>query len=359
MVQLSDKQLMNKALLLARHGQGWTYPNPMVGAVIVKGGRIVSQGYHQRVGSDHAEVAAIKASKESLAGAALYVSLEPCCHYGRTPPCVDQIIDSGIKRVVCASLDPNPQVNSQGLKRLSEAGIEVVNGILEEEAKQLNEAYFYYHQQGRPFVAVKFAISLDGKLATKTKDSKWITNEAARIYARSLRSQYQAILVGSGTLLTDDPHLGSREPAKYEPLRIVLDSRLSLPLSSQVLRDDNVLIATTETAPLGKISDLKAKGVKVLVFKGSSIPIKSLLKTLHKLKVVSILVEGGGQVLGSFFDSRLVDKVYAFYAPIIIGGQQAIDIGGEGVDKVSGALNLDNLTLKRFSNNLLITGYTK
>lgn len=359
-LSLSDEYCIRKTFQLARQGLGWTSPNPLVGAVIVKKGKIIEQGHHKRVGLPHAEIETVKKAEEDVKGATLYVNLEPCSHYGRTPPCVDAIIKSGIKKVVCSTLDPNPKVNGQGISKLKRAGIDVTVGILEKEARSLNEAFFTFHEKGRPFIAIKFAASLDGKIATKTGDSKWVTNEKARSFARKLRSQYQAILVGINTILQDDPHLGVRLKRKKDPTRIILDSKLKIPLEAKVLRDSNVIIATTIHAPIQKVKQLREKGINVILFNSNSISLTDLLSKLWKREIVSILVEGGGSTLGSFVDDHLVDKVYAFHAPILIGGEKAIaSIGGDGVKIISEAIKLERISIKHFGNNTLTIGYSQ
>ncbi len=353
---LSDEQCIGQTLKLARRAAGRTSPNPMVGALLVKDGKVLGRGYHKRAGRPHAEIEAMQSARTNLAGAALYVNLEPCVHYGRTPPCADAIIRAGIKHVVCSTLDPNPQVAGRGVARLKRAGIRVSVGSQKEAARALNEAYFTYHEKHRPFVALKFAASLDGKLATRTNDSKWITNDAARTYARSLRARYQAILVGIGTVLHDDPHLGTRSARKPDPKRIILDSRLRIPLQAQVLRDSNAIVATTSRAPADKLYALKRRGIEVLVFDGGEVPLGKLMVKLRQAEIISLLVEGGGTVLGNFIDQKLADKVYAFYAPLLIGGQDAVSISGQGAGQIQGSLDLDRISTKRFQDNILITG---
>lgn len=354
----SDKIFLKETLKLAKRGIGWTYPNPMVGGVLVKNGKIVGRGYHHQVGNDHAEIVALKSAKETTKGSTLYVNLEPCSHYGRTPPCVETIIKSGITRVVCSTADPNPQVNGQGIKILKNAGIEVQVGTLESGARKLNDAYFTYHKKKRPFIALKFAASLDGKIATKTSDSKWITNKKSREFARELRSYYQSILVGVNTVIRDDPHLGIRIKGKRDPLRIILDSQLKIPLSSQVLRNQNVLVATTQRADRNKLERSTNLGISTIVFDGDEISLNDLLSELRRREIISILVEGGGKILGSFLDERLVDKVYAFHAPILIGGEKSVPaIGGNGVTTLKEVIKLKNVSFKRFGDNMLTIGY--
>lgn len=329
-----DIHFLKETFKLAKKGLSWTNPNPMVGAVIVKNGQIIGKGFHKKAGLPHAEIEALSDLKEDPKGATLYVNLEPCVHWGKTPPCADAIIKAGIKRVVCATKDPNPKVAGKGLALLKKAGIETSVGSLENQARKLNEAFFTYHEKKRPFVAVKFAASLDGKIATRTGDSKWITNQKAREYARGLRSEYQAVLVGVNTIIKDDPHLGVRIKGKKDPLRVVLGSKQQIPRDSQVLRDQNILFI-----PAKKIPDL--------------------LAALYKKEIISILVEGGGKTLGRFVDSGLIDKVYAFQTPVLIGGKEAISIGGKGAQTLKEALYLKNISFKKFGDNLLTIGYTQ
>ena len=353
-----DKIFIKEALRLAKKAEGRTNPNPMVGTVIVINGEVIGKGYHQKVGLPHAEIEALNSVKGSVKGATLYVNLEPCIHYGRTPPCVDQILQSGINRVICSIIDPNPKVNGMGIKKLKEAGIDVEVGMLADEARRVNEAFFTFHEKKRPFIALKFAASLDGKIATKTGDSKWITNEKARSFARNLRSQYQAILVGINTILRDDPHLGVRMKGKKDPLRIVLDSKLRIPLNSLVLRDNNILIVVTKAADQNKKEKLQSQGIEIIEYENKMISLRKLLEDLYKREIISVLVEGGGSVLGSFLDERMVDKVYAFQAPLLIGGEKAVTaIGGEGINTIIEAAKLKNVTFKRFDDNWLTIGY--
>ncbi|MBI2617003.1 bifunctional diaminohydroxyphosphoribosylaminopyrimidine deaminase/5-amino-6-(5-phosphoribosylamino)uracil reductase RibD [Candidatus Gottesmanbacteria bacterium] len=353
---ISDEYFIDETLRLAKKAMGWTNPNPMVGAVIVKRGQIIAKGYHKRVGFPHAEIEALNAAKTSVEGATLYVNLEPCTHYGRTPPCVDAIIQAGIKRVVCSVLDPNPKVHGRGAAKLKQAGIAVSVGLKEKESRALNETFFTFHEKGRPFVAIKFAASLDGKIATKTGDSKWITNEKARLFARKLRRKYQAILVGINTIIRDNPHLGVRSPDKKDPVRVILDSNLRIPLNSRVLRDNNVLIATTAHASKNKKELLTRRGISILTFESKNIPVKELLLSLRSREIISVLVEGGGKVLGNFVDEKIVDKVYASYAPILIGGEKAVTVGGKGINKINNALCLKRISIKCFQDNFFVIG---
>ena len=359
-VNTRDVEYLKGALALAKKARGRTFPNPMVGAVIVKNGRIIGRGYHREVGAPHAEINALKAAAGGARGATLYLNLEPCSHWGKTPPCVEAIIRAKIKRVVCCMRDPNPQVSGAGIQQLRRANIEVSIGGCSAEAEALNESFLFFHRNRRPFVAIKFAASLDGKIATRTGDSKWITNERALAYARALRSEYQAILVGINTVLRDDPHHGVRIKGRPDPLRIILGSTLKIPLKSKVLRDTNVLIFTTKRADKAKYEKLTAAGIKVVTCAGASVPASAVLKELIRRGIISVLVEGGGATLGSFVDAGSVDKAYVFQSPVIIGGEKAKSaIGGRGVDSVSNALRLTRVTHKTFGDNTLTSGYPK
>ncbi len=360
-VSQQDIKFLQLALDLAKKGQGFTSPNPMVGAVIVKNGKIIGQGYHKKYGGPHAEVEAFKNAKESTKGATLYVSLEPCSHLRKnTPPCVPAVIASGVKRVVCCTIDPNKKVSGRGVKQLKAAGIKVEVGALQKEAQYLNEAFFCFQKQQRPFVAVKFACSLDGRTATHSGDSKWITNEAAREFSRDLRGQYQAIIVGTNTVLQDDPHLGVRNKKYQDPLRVILDAGLKIKLDAQVYRDNNVLVFTSPTHDAKKLKQLTKKGIEVIITKQKQIPIKTILQELTKRKIINLFVEGGAQLQGSFLDANLADKFYIFYAPIIIGGKNSVGaIGGQGVKKVVDALSLKNISIKHFGDNWMVQGKKK
>ncbi len=351
-----DEHWMDEALRLAKKGAGWTSPNPQVGSVIVKGGKVIGRGFHQRVGSLHAEAEALRAAVGDVHGTTLYVNLEPCSHEGRTPPCADAIIRAGITRVVCATRDPNPLVAGRGIARLRRAGIKVSVGIRSAEARVLNDAFFLFHEQHRPFFALKFAASLDGKLATRTGDSKWITNDRARLFARGLRGEYQAILVGVNTVLRDDPHLGVRSKTNRDPLRIILDPRLRIPLRAKVLRDKNVLVIALSGASPAKKNQLEEYGVAVAVLSGSTISPRALFSEMKKREIISVLVEGGGDTIGRLLDQQCVDTVYAFYAPILVGGKDAVSVGGNGVKKIKDAPRFKMLVVKRFGDNIMLSG---
>lgn len=353
---------MNEALRCAKKATGWTNPHPMVGAVIVKNGKIIASGYHRRFGADHAEMDALKHAKADVTDATMYVTLEPC-HlpydlHGERMPCTDVIRQAGIRTVHIAMLDSNPEVAGKGREVLEQRGTETTLGMLGGKALQINEAYHHFMTRHRPFIASTFSASLDGKLATHTGDSKWITNERARAYSRGLRAQYQAIVVGIHTVIRDDPHLGARMKGKKDPIRIILDSKLVIPPTSQILRDNRVIIATTHRANKHAAIMLKKRGVTVLEFDSDMIPLDLLIQELTKRKIVSVLVEGGGTVHGSFFDRGLIDKVYAFHSPILIGGRSAVSaIEGDGSPTITKAIHLTDIRRKQIHDSMLTTGY--
>ncbi|MDO8551925.1 MAG: bifunctional diaminohydroxyphosphoribosylaminopyrimidine deaminase/5-amino-6-(5-phosphoribosylamino)uracil reductase RibD [bacterium] len=350
---IGDEKFIDEALRLAVKGIGQTNPNPMVGSVIVKNGKIIGRGYHKRAGTAHAEVLALRDAGADVSGATLYTNLEPCAHFGKTPPCVESIINAGIKRVVCSAIDPNPKVQGKGVARLKKSGISVSVGTEKEAAHALNESFFVFHEKKRPFVALKFAMSLDGKLATRTGDSKWITGEKARAFARELRGAYQAILVGVNTVIRDNPHLGVRAKGRRDPVRVIVDSHLRIPLRANVLRDSNVIIATTSSAPKKRIEELEKRGIRVLVFK-ARISIPKLLAELRKAEIISVFVEGGGEILGSFIDAKIVDKAYIFCAPVLVGGKDAHSIGGKGVQKIAQGLRLKTESVSTLGDDIIV-----
>lgn len=365
----TDIFFLKETLRLAKRAMGNTFPNPLVGAVIVKNRRIIARGYHKKAGLSHAEIETLKKVFATTRGATLYVNLEPCAHFGRTPPCSDAIIAAGITRIVCATPDPNPINTGKGIAKLQKAGVTVEVGFLEKEARRLNEAFFTFHEKKRPFIALKFAASLDGKIATRTGDSKWITDEKARAFARVLRGQYQAVLVGINTVLADNPHLGVQTNGYKDPLRIIIDPTLRIRLDSLVLRDKNILIATTSRAEEKKRKQLHNAGFTVILVSEerarpesdsglARMTLTELLEELRKREIISILVEGGGKTLGSFVDAKLVDKVYAFHAPMLIGGKDAVSaIEGEGISAIRNAIKLQNITFRRFGDNMVTIGY--
>ncbi len=349
---------MRLALKLAKKGRGRTSPNPMVGAVVVKNGEIVGRGYHRRFGELHAEANALKACQDQAGGATLYVNLEPCCHHGKTPPCTDMIIKSGIREVVCATLDPNSQVNGRGIEALREGGVEVRLGILEEEAKKLNEVYTKFITTGLPFVMLKVAQSLDGRIATRFGDSKWITQGDSRRFVHSLRSSVDAVLVGANTVRRDDPELTIHDTKGKDPLRIILDSSGSTPHNSKIIKENKngkTIIATTNRRTKEKFQE--EVGVwNLKKGKNGGVDLAQLLKKAGENQITSLLVEGGSEVFTSFFKERLVDKVYYFLSPRILG--KGLDsLGDLGIKEISGSIMLRDFELKRFTNDLLVTGY--
>ncbi len=358
---------MKQALSLARLALGQVSPNPAVGAVVVRGGEVVGQGYTQPPGSSHAEIAALEQAGEQARGSVMYVTLEPCSHYGRTPPCVEAIIDAGICEVHLAMLDPNPQVCGQGRGKLEEKGITTYVGEHEEEAEQVNEAYIKYIATGMPFVTAKFAVSLDGKIATRTGDSRWISSELARKRVHSLRYITDAIMAGVNTVLHDDPELTARScggkggVVKAHPLRVIVDSNGRTPLSAKVLTapGKTMLAMAREVSP-DEEKAFAAADAELLDLPSAEgrVDLEKLLKALGDKEITSVLVEGGGSLLGSLFDNRLVDKVVAFVAPIIIGGEDAkTAVAGRGVEKVSDALRLEKVTMERLGDDMLLSGY--
>uniref|UniRef100_A0A7C2EIW4 Riboflavin biosynthesis protein RibD n=1 Tax=Ammonifex degensii TaxID=42838 RepID=A0A7C2EIW4_9THEO len=358
-----DEAFIRRTLKLAARAQGLTSPNPLVGAVVVRDGRVVGEGYHRRAGLPHAEIEALQAAGEAARGATLYVNLEPCCHTGRTGPCTEAIIAAGVKRVVAAMVDPNPLVAGKGIARLREAGIEVAVGVLEEEARRLNEAFIKYVTARRPFVILKTAMSLDGKIATVTGESRWITGEAAREYVHQLRNTCDAVLVGIGTVLKDDPSLTTRLPeGGRDPVRVILDSSARLPLAARVLNQDSeapTLVATTEVAPAERLAALRQAGAEVLVCgRGPQVNLDLLLAELATREIVSVLVEGGSTVNASFLLQGLVDKVVWFIAPRIIGGREALGpVGGSGIRHLARAIRLTETVVKQLGADLCVEGY--
>jgi len=351
---------MRKALRLARRGLGKTSPNPMVGALIVSNGEIIGQGYHRRYGGNHAEVNAIQDAGGEVSGATLYVTLEPCCHHQKkTPPCLDALLRGNIGRVVIGTVDPNPLVNGRSIEILNQRGIETEVGVLEEECRKLNQVYFKYMQTGLPFVTLKFAQTLDGRIASATGDSQWISSESSRMLAHRLRSLYDGILVGVGTVLADDPQLTVRLVKGRSPLRIVADSRLRTPLSAKVLGDQNIaptIIATTSPADEEKLPSLKEMGVEVLTVdedEKGDVDLRDLLRSLGKRGISSVLVEGGAGIITSLLHQQLVDKVIIFIAPKIMGkGIEAV--GDLGIPDVSHALKLSFVKTYRRGDDLVV-----
>jgi diaminohydroxyphosphoribosylaminopyrimidine deaminase/5-amino-6-(5-phosphoribosylamino)uracil reductase len=361
----ADIHFMKMALKLAARGAGWVSPNPMVGAVVIQAGEVVGRGWHRRYGGPHAEVEALRAAGNLTRGATLYVTLEPCNHHGRTPPCTEAILAAGVTRVVAATPDPNRKVSGGGAAFLREQGVQVEIGFLAAEVRRLNEAWFTWLETGRPLVIAKAACSLDGKIATRTGDSQWLTSEKARAFGHRLRHECDAILVGVETVLADDPQLTARLSRRRskDPIRVVLDSRLRIPLSARLLHLDSsspTWIVCTAVAPSDKIRGLEALGATVLVLPAEvgRVALQSLLEELGRQRLQSLLVEGGAEVLGAFFAKRLVDKFYFFYAPKFLGSQEALSvIGGEGVTRLAEAHQARDLSLRRLGPDHMVCGY--
>ncbi len=363
----SDHQsYMQRALYLAALARGRTSPNPMVGAVVVRDGQVVGEGYHHQAGTPHAEVHALRAAGELAHGATLYVTLEPCNHFGRTPPCTDAVLAAGIAEVHMAMLDPNPLVNGQGRDRLEAAGVHTRIGEMEAEARELNEAFITYITHRRPFVTVKYAASLDGKIATCAGESRWISGEDSRRHVHELRDVTDAILVGANTVLADDPLLTTRLPGReaHHPLRVVADSRGRIPIDSHVLDPalpGKTVVATTKAFPPERRRVLVEKGVEVVELPSDEqgrVDLVALLLELGRRQVTSLLVEGGGTILDSLFRAHLVDKVLAFVAPLIVGGRQAPGaVSGSGFTHLAEAPRLDHLRVERVGEDILVSGY--
>ena len=362
---MKDEQCMHLALSLARKGMGTTSPNPMVGAVLVRGNRIVGKGYHRKAGMPHAEVVALNEAKEEAKGATLYVNLEPCVHIGKTPPCVNSIKAAGIRRVVVAMLDPNPLVNGMGVNELKKAGIDVKVGLLEAEAKRLNEAFVTYMEKKRPFFTMKGAVSLDGKIATKTCDSKWISNEESRRYVNKLRSAVDGIMVGINTIILDNPLLIPKiaRPKKY-PIRIILDSKLRIPFSCDVVKTSEkykTWIFTADDSRSDKELKLNSMGVEVIRVpkdEDGRVSPKHVCEELFRREIMHVLVEGGGEINSGLLKEGLIDKIMLFFAPILIGGKGAYNlIGGKGVDFLKDAYKVDIAAVKRFKEDIYLEGY--
>ncbi|MCM8765761.1 MAG: bifunctional diaminohydroxyphosphoribosylaminopyrimidine deaminase/5-amino-6-(5-phosphoribosylamino)uracil reductase RibD [Candidatus Omnitrophica bacterium] len=357
---------MSIVLSLAKKAKGFTNPNPMVGCVIVKEGEIVGKGFHKRAGLPHAEIEALRKAKEKAKGAFLYVNLEPCSHYGRTPPCTKAIISAGIKKVFTAMIDPNPLNNGKGIRELEEHGIEVEVGILEEEAKKVNEVFIKYITQKIPFITVKVAQTLDGKIATRTGESQWITSEKSREFAKRLRAEVDAVMVGLNTVREDDPLLNPNFRFQNSKLyyKIILDSKLRIPLEARIFSQDSigkVIIATTKYAPKRRISQLQKKAEVLIVReKRGKVDLRELMKELARREIAHVLIEGGGETIASALEAKLVDRVYFFISPRIIGGREAItSVEGEGVEKLSKAIQLKEIEIKRIGEEILISGYLK
>lgn len=362
--QSLDEKYMRMALRLAEKARGRTSPNPMVGALVVKNGAVISRGYHRRAGEPHAEAVALEKAGKKAKGATLYVTLEPCSHTNkRTPPCTPLVLRSGVKRVVVSMIDPNPSVSGGGLKALRKAGIEVVTGVLEAEAAKLNEAFIKFITKGMPFVTLKIAQTLDGKIATASGESKWITGEKARAEGHRLRNSNDAILVGVNTVLKDDPSLTTRIPGGRDPLRVIVDTRLRTPLTARVMTQKSsakTCIATLDSMPKDKLVELLDCGAEIILAKGRKgyVDLKSLMKMLGSHGITSVLIEGGAEVNASALKAGIVDKVVMFLAPMLMAGADSLcSIGGASPVKLSQAVRLSEVTSRFVGKDIMIEGY--
>jgi diaminohydroxyphosphoribosylaminopyrimidine deaminase/5-amino-6-(5-phosphoribosylamino)uracil reductase len=361
------EKYMSLAISLAKRAEGMTSPNPLVGAVLVKKGEIIGKGYHKKAGLPHAEIEAfIDAEKKGrdVRGSTLYVSLEPCCHKEKkTPPCTDAIIEKGVREVIVGALDPNPRVSGKGIKTLTDAGIRISSGILAEKAGEINEAFNKYITTGTPFVTLKLAATLDGKIATHTGDSKWIGSETQRKLGHRLRHLADAILVGTGTILKDDPKLNVRlaKRAGKQPVPVVLDMKLKTPVRSNIFSaHENVIIVTGKTYDVNRRSKLEAAGAKVIEAKAGRdglLDLRDAARRLGKMEITSLLIEGGSRTAALALKSGIVDKVVFFYAPRILGAEGLSMIGKLGISRVSGSLNIERVKITKLGDEFMAEGY--
>lgn len=360
-----EEKFMKMAIELAKKGKGKVNPNPLVGAVIVKNGEIIGQGYHSKYGGNHAEIEAINNATDEVKGATIYVTLEPCFHYGKTPPCVDKLISSGISKVVIGHLDPNPLVSGKSIEKLKSLGIEVKVGVLEEECLKLNEVFIKYIKTKLPFVVLKSGVSLDGKIATKTGESKWITGATSRAKVNELRNELRGIMVGVNTVIIDDPTLNCNIHGGRNPIRIILDSNLRIPLDSKILKTAykyETIIATTKNIDLNKkalVEELKAKVITIDSI-NNKVDLNKLMIKLGEMKIDSILLEGGGEVNYSALEAGIIDKLMLFMAPVIIGGKESKTfVEGKGIDLLTNSFKASNLKIEYLGEDILITSYIR
>lgn len=358
---MNDEFYMQLALKNAQAMKGQTDPNPLVGAVIVNDNRIVGVGAHMKAGEPHAEIHALRMAGERALGGTIYVTLEPCSHYGRTGPCAVALVEAGIKKVVIATLDPNPLVAGNGVRILENAGIEVIIGVCEEESRQMNEIFNKFIVEKKPFVTLKVAMSLDGKIATHTASSKWITSEAARQDVHQLRSENMAILVGVNTVIHDNPELTSRIPNGRNPIRVIMDSTLKIPLEAKVVTDKKAetWIFTSENFDKEKRELLENMGISVFVTSGSNkVDVAAVMTILGEKLVSSVLIEGGGTINASLLENLFIDKIVLYIAPKLVGGQHAPTfLEGTGIEKMSDAVELSNVTVTPIGKDFKFTGY--
>ncbi len=357
---MNDAEYMQLALRLAKRGR--TSPNPMVGAVVVKDGVVVGKGYHPKAGEPHAEVFALKDAGDAAAGATIYVTLEPCCHTGRTGPCTEAVIAAGIARVCAAMADPDPKVAGKGFERLTQAGISVDCGVCEAEARELNEAYIKHRLTGMPLVILKSAMSLDGKIASRTGDSKWITSEPSRAFVHRIRRDVDAIVVGGNTARTDDPKLTARVGRRvYYPARVIITESGELPAGLSMFgQQGDSIVAASKRANAATLRKLEAAGARIVTLKDADgrASIADLMRQLGDSGHLSVMIEGGGEVAAAALEERVVDKVVFFYAPKIIGGRDSVSsIGGLGAETVASAVRLDRIRVRRFGDDIAVEGY--
>ncbi|MBS3131242.1 bifunctional diaminohydroxyphosphoribosylaminopyrimidine deaminase/5-amino-6-(5-phosphoribosylamino)uracil reductase RibD [Candidatus Woesearchaeota archaeon] len=348
---------MEMALKLAEKGKGLVSPNPMVGCLIVKRGKIVGRGYHKKFGGPHAEIEALEQAGKKAQNGTMYVTLEPCSHWGKTPPCTESVVESGVREVIIGSKDANPLV--EGFKEMKFRGIKTKIGILKEECDRLNEAYFKYMRTRMPFTILKVAMSLDGKIATSTGDSKYITSTEARKHVHEIRNEVDAVMVGINTVLRDNPQLDSRLVNGKDPIKVIVDSHLKIPESSKVLKDPSrVIIATTNKAPKKKMDKLHQKGASIIVVKAKKdmVDLKEVMKELGKHDIASVMIEGGSHLNASAIKEKIVDKVLIFTAPKIIGNGLGA-ISSLGITKVDKAVTLKGISTKKIGKDLLVEGY--
>ena len=354
---ISHKKYMEIALKLAEKGKGSVSPNPLVGCIIVKRGRIVGKGYHKKYGEEHAQINALKTAGKKANNATMYVNLEPCSHWGKTPPCTEKVVEAGIREVIIGMEDPNPLVD--GYKELKFRGLKTKIGILREDAKKLNEAYIRYTKTKKPFVTLKLAMSLDGKIATSSGDSKYITGREARTYVHQIRHETDAIMVGVNTVIKDNPLLDSRLFKGKNPMKIILDSTLKISKKAKVLKDPSkVIIATTNKAPKNKVKEFHQKGVTILTLKSINglVDLTGLIKELGKSEISSVMIEGGSELSGNAIKEGIINKLMIFTAPKIIGN--GLDpIKNLGIKKVKKAIKLKNISTRKIGKDILVEGY--
>lgn len=349
---------MRRVLELARLAEGDTHPNPLVGCVILRDGVVLAEGYHRRAGTAHAEADALrKLAPGEARGADVYVNLEPCSTHGRTPPCADALIAAGVRRVIVGAVDTNPHHDGAGLDKLRDAGIEVVVGVLRDECRRLNAPYYSTMERGRVWVSAKWAMTLDGKLATATGSSEWISNEASRAHVQQLRRRYDAVLVGTGTLLHDDPRLTFREDVQHTPLRVVVDANLRATPDARVFDLPGTIVAHAAGLDFAPFAARGAVSMPCDLDAAGRVPMLPVLRELVQHQVMSVLCEGGGTLLGSMFDEQLIDRVYAFVAPRLVGGADAITpLGGQGIASMPDAVALRDVRVEQFGDDVLIVG---